>query len=235
MIQWLKFEWLMMWGRARQFRDIYEAATDAYRKATASCPDSGLAFAKLGYCLYRLGRWQESIDAYERAFSIDSNFSAFSYISLSLSRLGQSRAATEYMERAFRNSEHLSNPASAAWWRSEIGCMYATLGDWNRAAENFQLSADGKASASAYFNLAVALRHLGETDKCVEAHKKAIEINPNHVYARYQLGIALAELGQVAESMEQLEIAARLQPEDVDTKDALERQRAKLVARVGES
>jgi tetratricopeptide (TPR) repeat protein len=221
----------MKWGRAQQFRENYEAAADCYRKATALCPDCGLASAKLGYCLYRFGRWQESIDAYENAFSIDSNFSAFSYISLSLSRLGHPRTATEYMERAFRNCEHLRNPANAAWWRSELGCMYATLGDWNRAAENFQLSADGEASASVLFNLAVALRHLGEIDRCIEAHRKAIELNPNHVYARYQLGIALAELGQFAESVEQLEIAVGLNPEDADTQNALESVRTKLLVR----
>lgn len=39
------------------------------------------------YCLYKLGRSRESIDAYERAFSIDTNFAALLYISLSLSSL----------------------------------------------------------------------------------------------------------------------------------------------------
>jgi len=101
MAGWLKTEFLMMRGKLHLRRKNYEAALKCYREVTQLRPQYAMAFAKLGYCLAALERYQDAAVAFGCALQIRPDFTSVNaHLSLALERLGDTRIASEYLERA---------------------------------------------------------------------------------------------------------------------------------------
>jgi tetratricopeptide (TPR) repeat protein len=64
-------------GAALSANGNYEDAVDLFKKATESDPSFSGAYVSLGYALYRLGRYNESIDASWRATYIKGDFAPY--------------------------------------------------------------------------------------------------------------------------------------------------------------
>lgn len=74
----------------------------------------------------------------------------------------------------------------------------------------------------AYNNLGLAI-DVAEPDKAVEYFLKAIELNPNHAKAHYNLGYSMAQRKKLPEAIKHFQIAADLDPLDVGTRRDLGR------------
>ncbi len=72
---------------------------------------------------------------------------------------------------------------------------------------------DQPANASAYNNLALALRDTGQTDAAVAAFKKAIELNPDLDGPRRNLGSLLLDRGKIDEAIAVLQEDVRHKPD----------------------
>jgi len=64
----------------------------------------------------------------------------------------------------------------------------------------------------AWFQLALALRHAGDSAKAEEAFRRALQLDPDHAAAHYQLGTLLASRGDKAGAASELTKATELAP-----------------------
>jgi tetratricopeptide (TPR) repeat protein len=86
------------------------------------------------------------------------------------------------------------------------------------AAEAFRKALESGAGedATVWANYGVALERLGDPAGAERSYRKALEIQPANVRARYNLGTLLASRGEHREGIEHLEAAARHDPESRD-------------------
>jgi tetratricopeptide (TPR) repeat protein len=63
----------------------------------------------------------------------------------------------------------------------------------------------------------------GDTERAVLEWKRAIELNPNHFGAHYNLGISYADDGYLDAAIEELEMASAVDPDDAEARQELER------------
>ncbi len=55
----------------------------------------------------------------------------------------------------------------------------------------------------------------------IDRFKQALRINPNSADTYSNLGVALAQIGQISEAVEQVEAALRINPNDIDARNNL--------------
>jgi tetratricopeptide (TPR) repeat protein len=61
------------------------------------------------------------------------------------------------------------------------------------------------------------LRHVGKAlDEAERLYRRAIELEPNHPTARFNLGVVLEDRGETGEAIEQYREAVRLDPRVAD-------------------
>lgn len=61
----------------------------------------------------------------------------------------------------------------------------------------------------------------GDTEHAILEWKRAIELNPNHFDAHYNLGISYADNGNLDAAIDELELASAIDPDDVDARREL--------------
>ena len=67
-------------------------------------------------------------------------------------------------------------------------------------------------SATAYNDLGIALREKGSTDEAIGEFQKAVQLEPDYQFGRYNLGAALVQNGRIDEAIPQLEKVLQLNP-----------------------
>ena len=70
-----------------------------------------------------------------------------------------------------------------------------------------------KKSAEQWFQEGLAASKLGDPRTCLESYKKAIEIDPDHFLAQFNLGIRYGKLPMNIEAARHFREALRLKPE----------------------
>jgi tetratricopeptide (TPR) repeat protein len=85
--------------RARVSKD-WPAAVGAFRRAIDLSPDHADAWNELGYALRNMGRYQESLDAYDAALRLRPNFpEALEYLGEAYVKLGRLDDARRVLDR----------------------------------------------------------------------------------------------------------------------------------------
>jgi tetratricopeptide (TPR) repeat protein len=83
---------------------------DNYRAAVAANPNSAEAQSNLGWGLYGLRKYDESIQAYEKALSLDANFVDAHYgLGLTLKEAGRKDRAAQEFETVIKLAPQLEN------------------------------------------------------------------------------------------------------------------------------
>lgn len=207
----------MLRGKYHHRAKRYEPALRCYLRVAEIFPNHLLAHFRAGFCLVKLERHPEALAEYETALQIDPAESTIhAWMSIPLRHLGNLQAAAESMERAFRSCPTLKKPRKAAWWRDHLARIYADLGDWQRAAENFPLAWEANPKQDVLTNLGVAQWRSGEKETSLETRRKAASLFPNSADAHYQLGWALFNLGRNSEAIVPLRRAISLDPRHAD-------------------
>jgi tetratricopeptide (TPR) repeat protein len=81
--------------------------------------------------------------------------------------------------------------------------------------------------AEAHYNLAITLAKIpGRLSDAIAHTEEAVRLKPDFVEARVTLAAAYAETGHLEAAIEQLEIAARLNPISTSIRDNLEKLKA---------
>ncbi|HSR49944.1 MAG TPA: tetratricopeptide repeat protein [Acidobacteriota bacterium] len=133
--------------------------------------------------------------------------------------LGQTHARLgEYEEAAAAYQKAIElNPAEPAFHQN-LGGVYSSMGEADKAKAEYEKAAEiasatnPQAAADSYYNMAVGFINTGQNADAAEALQKAVEFNPNHAEAHYQLGIVLLGLNKFDECRSHFEKYIELKP-----------------------
>ncbi|MCB1530414.1 MAG: tetratricopeptide repeat protein [Rhodospirillales bacterium] len=162
-----------------------------------------------GIMLNETKRYEEAIEAYDRAIEIDPDYPN-SYWNKSHALWLQDRF--EEAEKAARKGIEIDGSSAEAWLN--LGTAVVKLGRLEEAAECWEKALSINPDfAFAWNNLGNVLRDMGKLEASEEKCRKALEIDPNYAQAMNNLGNALLDLGQVEEAEEWYRKAIAQQPD----------------------
>jgi len=180
-------------GEARKALLDDAGATAAYQRAVNLNPDDAVPQTRLGLRLLDLGRAHEAVPHLREAVRLDpKNQSALYGLQSALKKDGQAEQA----EAVRRQLAELIRERD----RNDQALVRAVETN-NRGAE---------------------LEKKGDLRGALEKYGAALELQPEHVGIRINLGVALLKLGQWNEGIAQLREALRRDPGNMDLKQALE-------------
>ncbi|MBI5210354.1 MAG: tetratricopeptide repeat protein [Elusimicrobia bacterium] len=126
-----------------------------------------------------------------------------------LAEIGDYAMARDYLQRS------LKIDPSIFFTEYTLGFVHSKMGDHAQALKYFHAALSNPLSRrlSIISNaVGASLAQLGRHAEAVEHLAKAVEISPDNVEARFNLGISLLELGRVPEALGQFRQAAELYP-----------------------
>lgn len=177
-------------------------------KALALDPDLPEAHASRGLALHESERHDEAIAEFERALAIDPNLyeANLFYARLLLDR-GDFEAAANRLERAaeIRTDDYLSPLLlisacrSLGWHADELGWAQLTVERAERAL-NLHPENSGPAHRGA-----LALAHLGESERAKDWADRALAIDPEDTVAHYNIACMHSIFGDVEQAIDLLE------------------------------
>lgn len=186
-------------------------------RATELEPDAGHTWCQLADCLYRLGRYKEALKNAEKGLTLDPTLKwALILKSLVLDALQRTDEAQQ--AQALGDS---SDPTAYF----ERGLNYMELGAYDKAARDFEASLQLKPEyADAANNLAwlYIVRPEPDLEKATALALDAASMAPEDANVQDTLGWAYFKRGMLDEAIESLELAARLESEDLQIQDHLE-------------
>jgi serine/threonine protein kinase/Flp pilus assembly protein TadD len=189
----------------------YRAAVQAYRrgynveavkymtKCTEMRPRNPLLHTQLAGCLFRLGRNVEAQWHCDQAVSIDPDLDGAYHTRFFVRpRLGQ----TQGFDADLKRFSVLSERASAG---------FAPLGSTDDAGPTQELLDDDRAQSAIEFWLmrAMAWERARRFDEALELLEKILKIDPDHLLARYILGVAYLGQGRREEAIAEFGAVAR--------------------------
>jgi tetratricopeptide (TPR) repeat protein len=177
-----------------------------------------------GVTFYNAGEYEEAVKAFEVVLEADDEQPAvWANVGACYLRMQQYDKSLKAYEEAIAlesdNSSHFQN----------LGSVYAAMGDSEKAREYYERAASMSTELSPtdaavnYYNMGVTYINGGQTQEAAEALKKAIELDPNHGEAHYQLGITLLGLNEMDGALEELKTYLVVAPDgpNVDVAKAL--------------
>ncbi len=130
----------------------YSHALYRLNKVVDEYPLYVVAYAPIGYCNFKIGKWSDAIDAYYQALLVNPN-DAFSYANLGgayakMERWGESMAS-------YRQAIRLDSADLESW--CGLGMAYVKLDNWNKARWAFRKAvAISPKSPTAHYGLGLS-------------------------------------------------------------------------------
>lgn len=141
--------------------------------------------------------------------------------------LGQTHARLEEFEEAVKAYQKaIELKPGDANFHQNLGGVYARMGESEKAKAQYEKAAglasasDPTAAADSYYNMAVGYINAGQNAEAAEALQQAIQYNPDHPQANYQLGLVLLNLGKMDECKQYLKKYIELDPDSADAATA---------------
>jgi tetratricopeptide (TPR) repeat protein len=202
----------------RRNRD-YQSVFSIWADAAAKRPQNPRALAGAGFGLAQAGRFEEAIDWYLRALTLNRNDrDANLNLAQAIIQLGRPDEAIHgYAEFARRVPQD---------WQvqNSLGMMLLSQSRLSEAAEAFQNAAAANTNyAPALAGLAAVDFRQGRRDEAVERLRKAIGLRPWDGAIHVQLGVAYLLQERYSESIESFLTALALDPEDAAARTYLAR------------
>lgn len=194
----------------------WNGAAEAWQKASALNPGNGESLFQLGYSLMMLGRFQESIEAFEKGeerLGPDPRIAL--YCGVSHANLSQVSQAEKWLLKLIRNEVALERPGSAemaeglVWlWR-----VHAREKDFAAAEAVFtRLSEEFPDLSFGHWYKGYALLELNKAEDAVRAFQRVTQIVPEWLEGWKQLGAALVKAGDFEGAERVLEKELALEP-----------------------
>ena len=159
-------------------QEQYTKAIEIYKQVLAIDSDFGAAYGAMGDALFRLGRYEEAIESFERSIELNtvpsSAATPFLIMAQAASKLGRSSDANKYYERAIeldpQNVRALESLAMARFRekRYEDALRFITSARDIRPED-----------ARIYSNIGITLYHLGRLEEAIQNYEKALSLDPS--------------------------------------------------------
>jgi tetratricopeptide (TPR) repeat protein len=191
----------------------YADAVPVLMEYTRGKPKDAQGFYALGLAYQGLKNSQASFSALQHASALDPKDSAIHFsFGMMLADIGKTDSAIQQLEAA----GHI-NPSDIEA-HNELALLLDKTGDKKGAAaeaakvEALQ-SRDEKEAATAKFNQqATQALHAGNAKAAAENYRKAVHLSPRDAKLRYNLSLALDQLGDFASEQEELKRTVELDP-----------------------
>jgi tetratricopeptide (TPR) repeat protein len=165
-----------------------DEAIAQYREALEIAPENAAALSNLGSALAMKGAGQDAIAQYRKALKIRPHDATIN------NNLGRSLLLNGELDEAmlcFEKSATLSPDPLARW--SDLGKGFLQKEDLEAAIVCYwQVIAIAPRAVDAYANLGTAFFKKGEIKKAIGSCQKALDLNPDQMYVRNNLGWLLA-------------------------------------------
>jgi len=189
----------------------YEDAVSAYQKAVRLDARSAEAYYGLGLSYRDLDQGAKAVAAYKKALSIRSDMlpALVDLGSVYFERDNYDASIQYYLRAAQLRPED-------AWIHRSLGLAYSRKRQFAKAIGAFlvALRQDPNQGGHTYYDLALCYRHLGQTDKEIQAYKNALEMVPDFVPALQGLGNAHFLQEDYDTAIQYFAAAAKLVPDE---------------------
>jgi tetratricopeptide (TPR) repeat protein len=187
----------------------WEEAAQAYQRSLDAGAEPA-AYHGAGTAFYYLGRFEDSVRAYESAIRLEpSNAGSQLALGKALGRLGRYADA----EQALLAATKLKPDSSEAHY--DLGWVYGEMERRKDAVTQLQECVKlAPTNAGAHCALGVNLAALGSFDEAVQAYLEAIRLRPDYGDAHCNLGAAYGELGRHEDAIRESREAVSLGPDD---------------------
>ena len=165
-----------------------------------------------GSMAFNLGQFEDAAAAFKKALEKDPERANI------WARLGNTHLELKKYDLAIQNYEKAleSDPQNAGFYQN-LGGIYTQKGDTAKAEEMYQKSASfatsPKAAATNHYNAAVVNINSGNSKGARAALEKAVEADPTHEEAHYQLGIILLGMNLIDDAIKHLREYGNLAPQ----------------------
>jgi len=181
-------------------------------KWTKSEPESGAAWATLGFAYRLLERYSEAIDAFRQVLRIDpDNDGVWLSLGDSYNYLKRCNDAIDALKQSLR-----INPNNAEAWR-ELGIAFIGLEHWEKAKEALTQSLRiNPKDALTWANLGLVFNVQERYSEAIDALKQSLRIDPDKNFTWYHLGFAYRKLKRYSEANDALRQSLRIDPDNVE-------------------
>lgn len=189
----------------------YERALSYYHKAIAANPENALAHANLAMAFASKGSRERALYHYRKVVRIAPKLAAaHSRLGLMLLEDGDDQAALHHIRRA-----GMLAPDSVQY-QLDLGIGLTRTGQLEEAVDVYLHAAVlSPQQIEIYNNLGGVYGAMQRYDDAIGQFKKALHLDQSYDEARINLGIALAQAGDLTEAKRQLEMVVETTPESV--------------------
>ena len=213
---------LHLLGYLYQQTGRYDEAVERYSAARRAAPNDPVVRAHLAEVYLHVNRFADAGDIFQDLVDVFPVVARAGLGEIAL-RNGRFNEAVEHLEAA------IARAPNAASIHYSLGMAYRGLGRLEQARSHLAHRASGSYHPAdplvdsltsllrgerAHVVLGRRAYEAGEFEDARAAFAKAVEAVPSSAEARVGLGMALAQIGNVAPSIEQLEAALRLDPDN---------------------
>jgi len=183
-----------------------EAAAESHlREALSIAPADTAALYSLGRLYYSQGRYPEAVAELARLTALEpANYRAHDNLALCYDQLQQDALALKHFFRALDLVKDAHRDYD--WAYANTAEFFLKRDQFDKA---FQLAAEAAArnpdSARNYYLTGSALVKLRRDEQSLRWLTRAVELDPTHAEARFQLGHALRRLGSTVEAKRHLD------------------------------
>ena len=198
-------------------------AAEHFRAALAVDPNHVDALRNWGLELLGQNDWAGARAKFEAVLSVlPDDYTAHCRLADALAGQGNTAQAENRLRRAIQIRP--DDPMAY----NELGALLLGRGDAAAAVAQFRLAlARNSGSLDAQYNLAMALSALGKKAEAIAAYADLLRARPDHYWGHNNIGILLAEQGNLDQALEHFDAAIRIDP----SADAARHNRAAALAR----
>jgi protein O-mannosyl-transferase len=171
-----------------------------------------VAHNNLGNALLQMGRLDEAIIQYQKAFEIMPGLAETHYnLAVALSQAGRVDEAIAHFQKALQIKPDYAEA------HNNLGNALLRKGSVDEAILHFQKAVEiNPAFATAHNNLGITLLQKGRVDEAISQYQKAFQIMPDFAEAHYNLAVALSQAGRVDEAIVHFQKALQINPRLAD-------------------
>jgi len=193
----------------------YQEAAEDLRRAVSLNSKSAVYQANLGFVLWKLNHFEESIAAERSALKLDNNnLTAHYQLGRFLLRVGGKEQVIEAVSHLRRTLELDPQQYEV---RFELITAYRALGDRAQASTQLDFLWDARPTdARVFYMSALLATDRNDLEAAIKDFKEALRRDPTHYDAWQGLGLAFIRLKRWPEAVDTLGELAQRQPESVD-------------------
>jgi tetratricopeptide (TPR) repeat protein len=175
---------------ARAVENDLEKAIRYYQALLALYPDNGAAHNNLGWFYFQMGRYGESVAAYQEAIRVDPAF-LLTYDGLNRIYLYHQLDIDAAIDMC---NQQLGYDDRHLWAHDNLGWAYFGKGEYEKAQEAFQKAlAINPDSTMEMYRLGHAQRMAENYPAALATYQKILTVDPNAYPAHYLIGIMLMD------------------------------------------